>query len=176
MRTLPTLFLTAALAMPVTFGQAQEFSSRGTLSAEANWTSLNNLIGRNKGEIDIVKIKMEAMQACSAKGMLHAPNATDKDENGCVAISKPTMACTVRSATRTLTGNVSQALCAADEVLTGGGGEAEVPSSTLCSGSRRGFIHNSRPDGNSWIVDAYQDNWAGEACTQAYAICCKIVN
>lgn len=67
----------------------------------------------------------------------------------------------------------SYAGCAADEWLSGGGGQCEVPGSDLCAGVSRGFLHLNGPQGNGWVVDCFANNWGGEACSRAWAICCK---
>lgn len=69
---------------------------------------------------------------------------------------------------------VSQAACAADEIVTGGGFTTEFGGTGPCGGKHNGFPHNSTPYGNGWVVDGYQANVKGEACTSAYAVCCKI--
>lgn len=71
----------------------------------------------------------------------------------------------------------SLATCGDDEFLTGGGGESEVGfgmNSTGCA-TTHGFLHTSMPSGNSWATDAYNNQYTGEACSSAVAICCKFV-
>ena len=70
----------------------------------------------------------------------------------------------------------SHATCNNDEILTGGGGYAETPGSLLCAGIKKGFVHHSMPNGNKWSVDAYNNDWVGEACSFARAICCKFAD
>jgi len=71
---------------------------------------------------------------------------------------------------------ISDARCSAGEFLLSGGGRAETPGSDLCSGTSRGFIHTSIPDADlmGWTVDAFNSTWTGEACTEAYAVCCAV--
>jgi len=71
-------------------------------------------------------------------------------------------------------GYVSIAKCNAGEILTGGGGRVEIPGSDLCAGTTMGLIHSNHPlgDGTGWIVDGFSARLNGEACTEAYAICC----
>ena len=68
---------------------------------------------------------------------------------------------------------ISQATCNADEILTGGGGFSEVPGSSLCAGVTKSYLHATVPNGKSFVADAINDTWTGEACTAAVAICCK---
>jgi len=69
----------------------------------------------------------------------------------------------------------SQAFCNSDEILVGGGGVAEVPGEPVCGGgTKKGFLHDSHPHGNSWVANAFGDNWTSDVCVRSYAICCKI--
>ncbi|MDD4616430.1 MAG: hypothetical protein PHW76_04835 [Alphaproteobacteria bacterium] len=70
--------------------------------------------------------------------------------------------------------HVSGAACNADEILTGGGGEAEIPGSDMCGGMGRGFMNLSKPQGSTWVVDAYSNDWKNDICSRAVAICCKL--
>ncbi|MDD3370686.1 MAG: hypothetical protein PHE27_02550 [Alphaproteobacteria bacterium] len=90
----------------------------------------------------------------------------------CAALS-----CRQVSATNNLNSRrgISMASCADDEILTGGGGESEVPGSSLCHGRNGGFIHTNKPDKNGWVVDGYSSNWGEDICTSSVAICCKFV-
>lgn len=67
----------------------------------------------------------------------------------------------------------SRAECNSDEVLTGGGAQSETVGTQLCRGLGSSYIHLTAPSGNAWIADGYRPE-GGEACTMAYAICCKI--
>lgn len=90
----------------------------------------------------------------------------------CVAQS---LQCRVVRADASGSGLWSIASCAADEVVTGGGGLAEVPNSDICASNSAGFLHSSYPYGNGWLVDGYQYNWSHDVCTRGFAVCCKIV-
>lgn len=68
---------------------------------------------------------------------------------------------------------IASATCNADEILTGMGGMAETPGSTICAGTSRGFLHAIIPTGNGVAVDAFKYNWTGDLCSRAVAICCK---
>ena len=70
----------------------------------------------------------------------------------------------------------SHAICNDDEILTGGGGYAETPGSSLCAGIKKGFVHYNMPNGKKWSVDAYNYDWVGETCSFARAICCKFAD
>jgi hypothetical protein len=74
---------------------------------------------------------------------------------------------------------VSFARCADDEQLMSGGGRAEVPGGNFCGEGGQGvnmaFIHDSFPMNNGWVVDAYRFDRSGDACSEAFAICCKMV-
>jgi hypothetical protein len=61
----------------------------------------------------------------------------------------------------------SVATCGDGEILTGGGAwtYANLPDI--------GAIHDSRPYGNSWVVDAYRNDNGGDMPTVSYAICCS---
>ncbi len=127
MHTIGKVIFLGLLVAPVGDLVSQEYSSRGNLSAEANWTALNNLIGRNKGEIEVLRIDMEAMKGCSAKGMLYAPDSSNKDANGCVAITMPDPASLeIKTYTEKLCTRSGQhtiiSACPADERLLGCGG------------------------------------------------------
>ncbi len=78
---------------------------------------------------------------------------------------------------------VSRASCPADKYLVSGGGRCTVPSDP----SRIGFMHENRPEGNSWVVDCWTPTdkirdvgeLSGKAVepannvATAYAVCCK---
>ncbi|MBY0316655.1 MAG: prepilin-type N-terminal cleavage/methylation domain-containing protein [Bdellovibrionales bacterium] len=71
---------------------------------------------------------------------------------------------------------VSRASCAPDEVMTGGGGICEAPGYGLCSGISRGTPTFFGPDStlpNTFTVDCWNPATSTEACSIAYAICCK---
>ena len=175
MHKFSTLFLTAVLAMPVTFGQAQEFSSRGNLSAEVNWTSLNNLIGRNKGEIDVLRTDLDAMKGCSAKGMLHAPESPNKDANGCVGIISPNMVVQIEASSKVIPGkgqhaSYATATCPEGTVLIACMGSRTPDFTDNCMEEDCGLVGAGPYNANTCIttIDDGQDTRA-----TAWATCLK---
>jgi hypothetical protein len=69
----------------------------------------------------------------------------------------------------------SIASCAEDEILMGGGGECETTNANcgICSCGNLGYLHLSKPLGNSWQADCYKFDATAEVCAKAYALCCK---
>ena len=72
-----------------------------------------------------------------------------------------------------VTGAIAQ--CAPDEFLLTGGGvcETDNPGCGLCGCVKLGFLHNSYPNGNSWVADCYGYDDASDVCVRAIAVCCK---
>jgi Flp pilus assembly protein TadG len=75
---------------------------------------------------------------------------------------------------------ISNARCDSDEIMESGGGFCETLGSGLCSGTTKGVMHFNAPDpgdpdGKSWSTDCFSFDFGGEACSQAYAYCCKLV-
>lgn len=69
----------------------------------------------------------------------------------------------------------SHAQCAQGERLLTGGGRCETPGSGLCAGVSKGVMHYSGPDlgMNGWVTDCYANDGSGEACSEAWAVCCR---
>lgn len=63
---------------------------------------------------------------------------------------------------------VSVASCANDEWVLTGGGKCAVPEH-----GTKGFIHESHPYGNGWVVDCFKGDSSGDCTSTAYAVCCK---
>jgi hypothetical protein len=71
---------------------------------------------------------------------------------------------------------IATAKCAADEYVMTGGALCEVPGGAACvgTGTLGVLIHSGyHPNSNSWKGDCVKYNGMGEACSVAWAICCK---
>lgn len=114
--------------------------------------------------------KLNSILACSGQGRIF--NGTS-----CIlpVTSPPRLQCRVAYNSGPAPHYFSRAECNGDEILTGGGAQSETIGTQLCSGQGLSYIHASLPSGNGWAVDGYRPE-GGEACTAAYAICCKISN
>lgn len=67
----------------------------------------------------------------------------------------------------------AMAKCDANEFVMNGGGKTHPD---WCGGPR-GFLHDTYPDlaTNSWVADAFGAYQEAEACSIAYATCCKFI-
>ena len=67
---------------------------------------------------------------------------------------------------------VSRIDCQPGEFLATHSAYCEVPGSTICAGTSRGFMHTNIATPTSAIVDCFSDNWTGEACSYVEGLCC----
>jgi len=74
---------------------AQERSVQSNLQAEANWTSLKNLVSAADAKAEAAQILIEAMRGCAQKSQLYNPDADNADDQGCSAPSAK-LASTIR--------------------------------------------------------------------------------
>ncbi len=156
------LVMSALLVMPVGGVVAQEYSSRGNLSQEANWTSLKNLVDSVRGQAESAQILADALSLCNAKKMLYAPTDPAKDTNGCVDVIDPR-----ELVMRTETFNLEQVCagkrCAADATTVEHMCELEgfgyATGYSTNSYSSPGDNTITRWDGTKWVAfRASQDN------------------
>jgi len=176
------VLLTLAMAAPVAV--AQERASVSGYSTQVNWSVLGNKLDLINAQNQTTAAKVDAMAAqvealndqlaaageCGKNGMVWSGTDCEMPK------SDARLSCRVVKGVGASPTYLSTATCNADEMLTGGGGLANQAGSPICSSNKSGFIHNSSPLGNSWVVDAYQYNIGGDLCTISYAICCKVLN
>ncbi|WP_142781092.1 hypothetical protein [Agrobacterium sp. T29] len=117
--------------------------------------------------------KMNSALACASQGRMF--NGSSCVTAAVALPAAPRLQCRVASHVGPGPHYASRAQCNSDEIMTGGGGQSETEGTNLCSGLGSSFIHATVPSGNGWAVDGYRPG-GGDACTIAYAICCKIVN
>lgn len=89
-----TFAFAALLALPLHAASAQELTAQSNLQAEANWTSLKNLVMAADAKAEAAQILVGAMRDCALKGLLYNPAASNADANGCsqpVATVSPTI-------------------------------------------------------------------------------------
>ncbi|MFA6279783.1 MAG: hypothetical protein WC612_03190 [Bdellovibrionales bacterium] len=118
-----------------------------------------------------MKIGADAAACSAAKaGTIRWTGTAFQGCNGTAwtSIGGGTLSCSVVGNSGVAPHYVSTATCNADETLTGGGGYIPNPI------ANRGFIHQTNPSGQSWIVDAFTYTYGGDVPTTAYAICCKV--
>lgn len=117
--------------------------------------------------------RMNSVLACAGQGRMF--NGSSCVTAAVATPATPRLQCRVTSNVGPGPHYASRAQCNSDEILTGGGAQSETSGTNLCSGQGSSYIHATVPNGNGWVVDGYCPE-GGEACTIAYAICCKIVN
>ncbi|MCZ7935727.1 hypothetical protein O9X90_25705 [Agrobacterium leguminum] len=123
--------------------------------------------------INQLNTRMNSVLACASQGRMF--NGSSCVTAVVVTTATPRLQCRVTSNVGPGPHYASRAQCNSDEIMTGGGGQSETEGTNLCSGLGSSFIHATVPSGNGWAVDGYRPG-GGDACTIAYAICCKIVN
>jgi len=60
------------LSFSVAGGHAQERTAGGNLQTEASWSALKTLVDRTQGNIDLVRIELNAMQKCNDQKKLYS--------------------------------------------------------------------------------------------------------
>lgn len=96
----------------------------------------------------------------------------------CHSTSAPTTCRTVRNVSTEAPAYASVATCDTDEYLQSGGGKCDTSALSLGCGlptNSLGVLHTSTPSisGDGWIADCFKVDQSGEACSEAWAICCK---
>jgi len=172
-----TILAVAATLLLATAAHAQERSAGQNYDAQTNWSALKASIDSLRSQntaivstVDTVNTGMDHSAECAKKGELW-------DGTACVmARTDVKVTCRLAGGRGAKPGYVSVAKCAPGEFVTGGGGMANQPGSKVCDSKAAAFIHATVPDGSGWAVDAYKADISGDACTVAYAICCKVIN
>ncbi|NTB05788.1 hypothetical protein [Agrobacterium tumefaciens] len=68
---------------------AQERTAGGTLQTQASWNALQSLYEQANGTAKNAHFRLNQAEKCADKGMLYAPNSSNKDGDGCKQVSMP---------------------------------------------------------------------------------------
>ncbi|PZP40401.1 MAG: hypothetical protein DI585_01040 [Pseudomonas fluorescens] len=172
------LLLTLATCALLTSPHAQERAAGGALETQMTWSALSSQIGAVKNDHEMLKAVVDQITTCGKSGRFYAPGTAGADGSGCsAAATTARLSCRIVDGTQNPEPHrASYASCNSDEIMTGGGASAERSGSGLCGSTSRGMLHRSSPwSANTWMVDAYDDVNGHEACTQAFAICCRVI-
>lgn len=127
---------------------AQERVATGGLQHQADWSALSNMIHKTAGDTAVLRVDVDAMKACNAKGMMHAPGVEGADEQGCVKAAGSSKFVTVSNNATAYRHANSGVTCPTGTVVVGGGGSCiNLHAST---GDMR--MPTSSPWGNGWFV------------------------
>lgn len=86
MKTLTHILLSALLAAP-TLAAAQERTASGNLPIEASWNALRSMVDKTNGDIQLMRIELNAVKSCAVQGKLYAPEANGADSAGCLNVT-----------------------------------------------------------------------------------------
>ncbi|TKW61556.1 MAG: hypothetical protein DI628_02725 [Blastochloris viridis] len=166
----PLFLCTLALSLTVLFmPSAQERTAGGSLGNEASWSALRNMIDKTNGDVNVVRVDLNAMKNCAAQGKIWKPGA------GCV----------LAAADPSVLNNVTY--CGSHGMVFNGSGC--VQPSTPAPNCRIEMFSTLNPSGGYMVLQpqnqgykcVYSSRWQGsggqyDSPTDNYSsICAKIV-